>query len=851
MDNKYKYIPGGFPYIENENVYEYENVFNYKAWGENTVIRVLHVPWDLDYSNVVIFDDIEARNAWTDEHTSAEYTLTTAVNIQADGSIKLPIPFDVLAKCNYIVVEYAYAPVEYEQTDRVSRMGYFIKDVMQNAPSTTQARVELDYWYTFIYDVDVTYLDLERGHAPMATTTAEKYLENPIENNTYLLTPDVNFSPDDRARLEQAAEWIANDGNNYAVFACTGNVSSAYWGTTGTRDMQVPGVAAPKFFNTRSGYDYIAIEAEQLDSFIAQCNGARPHWLQTIQGMFLVPGKLITITGSTTWAGIDGITLYYIDTSQKYYNLLKLTKENFSYDSRYTDIAKLYTYPYCHLELTDEQGNTSTVYVENTTGELGINAALNLVYPFIGMDIMPLGIGGADTVTSLYGWTGQKNFTRGGDWYSLLKHYDIPAFVVSQSQNDRARFDRYFPNAQSTTEYTNSYNSSEASITTAKTIANRNTVTGYQNALDNANASYTNSNSTYNNILFVNDTSTDYAWEMLGHAQEQQNAARALAETISATAFNAQANSTYISSVVGAAGSIQGAAANAASGNAVGTVQAAAGAFLTPIQNYAILENDQTRLTNTTTAQRAYASAMYAIVPSGSATDINYSDHVGTLNDPTGSLVGLQTATQNTYNSRFALQNKLAIEAAANTDRAVTTGGTSSLYTRGGTLADNIVYEGTIVRTQNTENANALDNYNTGHANNERTRDTAIAAIDNGNKAQGVSAPAVYGTNSGTQNAATRPLGLFVNVATQSKAAIKAAGDQFLRYGYMLDQAWQPTDWQLMKHFTYWKARDVWISGRGITIEAASEAIKAILMNGTTVWDNPDDVGRVSIYDNI
>lgn len=848
--SKYKYIKDGFPYLENENVFEYDNIFNYNQWGENTVIRVMHVPWDRDYSNVVIFDDKNARDNWAERNTVTQYQLTTAINVQADGTIKLPIPFDVLAKCNYIVVEYAYAPIDYETDNRISKMGYFIDNVMQQAPSTTQARVTLDYWYTFIYDIDITYLDLERGHAPMAATSADYYLQNPINRNEYLLTPDVNFSNDDRNRIKQAAEWIANEGDILAVFACTGNVSSAYWGTAGTRDMQVPGIAASPAFGIRSGYDYIAVNISGLDLFIAQCNGARPQWLQTVQGMFFVPKKLVNITHTFKWTNIDP-DLYFIDTSQKNYNILDLDKDSFNYDDRYKDIAKLYTYPYCHLEITDENGNTSTVYVENTTGKLGIKAALNLIWPFVGLDIIPAGIGDDTEITSQFGWSGNRLFKHTGDWYSIIKRYEIPAFIVSQSQNDRAKFNRYFQNAQSVTAYTNDYDSNAANINTTKTVTNRSTQSNYQDALDNANASYTNSNSTYNNILFINDTTTDYTWEMLRHAQEQQNAARALAETISATAFNAQANNTYITSVVGAASGLQGAAASAASGNAVGTVQAAAGAILTPIQNYAILENDQGRLTDTTSAQRAYASAMYAIVPSGSATDTNYSDHVGTLNDPVGSLVGLQTATQNSYNSRIALQNKLAIEAAANTDRAVTTGGTSSIYTRGGTLADNIVYEGTIVRDRNTQNDNALDNYNTGHANNERSRNTAIAAIDNGNRAQGVEAPAVYGNNSGSSTAASRPLGLFVNIATQSKAAIKAAGDQFLRYGYMLEQAWTPEQWQVMKHFTYWKARDIWISGRGITIEDATETIKNIFINGTTIWDNPSDVGNVSIYDNI
>ena len=815
--SKYKYVSdGGFPYLENENVYSYENTFNYNLWGENTVLRVLHVPWDRDYSNVVIFDSKEARDTWVSEHTLQEYRLQTAINIQSDGTIKLPIPFDVLAKCNYIVVDYAFAPVDYEITDRISSMGYFIDNVMQQAPSTTQARVSLDYWYTFIYDIDITYLDLERGHAPLAAITADKYLENPIENNTYLLTPDVNFSNDDRTSIKQVSEWIANDGENYAVFACTGNVSSEYWGTTGTRDMQVPGVAAPKFFNTRSGYDYIAIKAEQLDSFIAQCNGARPHFLQTIAGMFIVPGKLITITGSTTWSGISGITLYYIDTEQKYYELLSFTRDNFNYDTRYTNIAKLYTYPYCHIEITDENGNTSIVKVENTTGTLGINAALNLIYPFIGMDIIPLGISGAEVISSTYGWTGTKQFNHSGDWYSLIKHYDIPAFIVSQSQNDRARYNRYFQNAQSNTALENTYTSTLASNQTGYDNAIASNQTGYNNTLATNQTGYNNSianiNNSYNNIH--DSLATAYAIAQKGNQVAYADAINQI--IVSDQAFTSHIANDLIAAMNGGINTLTGTVGAAASGNATGALGGAVNLVTGMASFPLVLSNNQDIYDKSRQAAVAHMDFYWG--------------------------VGGDTATVDGYGPYSATQNKTTQD--ANNQRTQDTSTANALASK--TTAD-----GNALASKTTADANAGRTKSTGDANAGRTRATSLAAIDNGNRAQGVEAPAVYGTNSGTGNAASRPLGLFVNVATQSKAAIKAAGDQFLRYGYMLEQAWIPEKLQVMKLFTYWKAADIWISGRGLTIEDASETIKRIFLNGTTIWDKPEDVGNVSIYDNI
>ena len=61
---------------------------------------------------------------------------------------------------------------------------------------------------------------------------------------------------------------------------------------------------------------------------------------------------------------------------------------------------------------------------------------------------------------------------------------------------------------------------------------------------------------------------------------------------------------------------------------------------------------------------------------------------------------------------------------------------------------------------------------------------------------------------------------------------------------------WNMRDMQVMKHFTYWKCTEVWCSGSGNALEDAQNAVKDILIRGVTVWDTPEDIGRVSIYDN-
>ena len=77
-----------------------------------------------------------------------------------------------------------------------------------------------------------------------------------------------------------------------------------------------------------------------------------------------------------------------------------------------------------------------------------------------------------------------------------------------------------------------------------------------------------------------------------------------------------------------------------------------------------------------------------------------------------------------------------------------------------------------------------------------------------------------------------------------------------LRYGYKVNRNWKFDGLNKMKHFTYWKCEDVWFARSNATPETnrlygkALAAIRAILMNGTTVWSEYDKIGTYSIYEN-
>lgn len=92
--------------------------------------------------------------------------------------------------------------------------------------------------------------------------------------------------------------------------------------------------------------------------------------------------------------------------------------------------------------------------------------------------------------------------------------------------------------------------------------------------------------------------------------------------------------------------------------------------------------------------------------------------------------------------------------------------------------------------------------------------------------------------------------GVEIRVKTQPLGAIASAGSEMLRYGYRLDQAWKWTSWSVMKHFSYWKASDLWLTPSSAFAELGRETVRGIIEAGVTIWRKPEEIGTVPVTDN-
>lgn len=840
-----------FPHGRNVDVYKFNNEFDYSRYDYDQMkITVCRVPWDMGEAhigartisgigNVVYFGSKANRDAWFAAIPNNECFRfeTKYKKLHRDLYIDVPLPFDVAATYNYVVVEYVMfannsSPVLYENANGHRKWFWFIREVEMLSANTTRLHILDDAFQTWIYDLNISGMILERGHAPMFATRADAYLANPIMNNDYLLTEDVNYGEADT--VKSSANHVFNAGNMYACIATTAN-PQGNWGSKGTNDWRTPASA----YYTNGGVPscrVFACAVGDLGTLLNNITTGYPQFKQTVQGVFFVSSELVTIGTSFTFASV---TCYNVSATQKTIDFMTLSKAQFGYPANYADIAKLYTMPYAHLELTDENGDVSIIKIEDSTGDFDIKTALNIAYPFVNLEAFLTGAGGSNTGSVTFSNITSRSFSFGGKWYETLKSWKVPTFAVILDASREYDYNTHFDRAQRVVDYTATYDNSVANATTAQANANASadtalTNTGILTTAEKGNAD-ANADTLIDNTAIqveanetITETSNAAALYDTGLSNNYQTAILMYDNAYTSAMANNQIQADQQSAALSAAsGALTSAISGAASGASLGPGGIAAGAIgglvggaisgAVTIAQTSISTNltaTQANLANDTNSNKVSQTQQNNIDRTSNQNDAN-TDNVDTSNTASTG-VSANTAATNKAN---ATRSKTAQDTAA-------------------------------ANTNSTEKANALRAYNTEVANAGRTRSQAQSAITNDTAQAALRAPYVYGSFADGDNATVKPQALFLNVVTQSRAAIRAAGDEFLRYGYMLDMQWPFNgNWNVGRYFTYWKLKDFWVSNLNVP-DMYMDKIRFFLFGGVTIWRDPADIGNRSIYEN-
>ena len=511
-------IPG-FPGAGRDLYEQIPGKFDQSEWTEGTKIVLMSVPWGLyepNISNFVPgFDSVEERNEWFKERINGtgspteSHTLETPVRVEFENYVELPFTFDYTARYNYLYVQYGTAPVA-NGSEGIKEWFFHIVDCDYSSPSCTRVKITPDYWTTFAPVVEISSMMLERGHYPVANTSVESYLNNPIANNQMLLASDVDYGDHARLNVSKFTDHFFNE-EAIPVLVLAGISIFSYKGTLTNKPGTIPNVN-----KETNGYDvtpnaYAFVDGD-FSTFLAQIAETNPVFYKYIIGIYFVNKEFIRIDENSTCTTpngtfkqvIGGVNVEINDT---------LSKTDFGFDERIADLAKLYTYPYSHIELASSDGSITEVRIENLSGNgTRLAVAFNNIFPSITFDTRLSNYGGAPRTV----YFGDVSAQLGGMWQSVSHEFGVPIYGLQVPADSVAESDSYYgrENAKKNAEIDKqiaslrnqtSYDNTKDSLKTAQDNANRSADTASDNAQASADLAYhsaiSSANTLYNNTI--------------------------------------------------------------------------------------------------------------------------------------------------------------------------------------------------------------------------------------------------------------------------------------------------------------------------------------------------------------
>lgn len=889
-----------FPNLDTVDVYAYRNEFDYTRWVAGTTIKMCNVLWNSDYNDVVKFDNNILRDKWFDD-LKDYYTITldSDRSYVPEREVQIPIPYDVAARYNYMVISIPILPgseplINYENSDAGIRKWYFFIDSIDyRAPNNTGCRISLDVWTQYHNDIDIKYMMLQRGHAPVAYSDVDEYLANPIENNDYLLAPDITPS---NAEVVRDSVYIPfGNEEKYVCFATTCPSISAFnaMGEVSPNDptydfgnitysdtvdrygyqLQVNGWGVgdgDNYSNLRllsdiglhsqnmipNGTNMFAVAASQMDSFLAAIQLYKPTFLRTILAFFMVDSSMIEIDYNNS-VFYRNVWMYAV--TQKETQLsIQLSKEMFGFPEEYQHLAKLYTFPYSAIEITDNCGETRTIRVENT-GSIVAHKAAMLAFPYINARIWFDGINGSGSKS--YTWVDMLNGTHAkdmpnSDWALACFDLDIPCYALYMDANTAWKLDNFWTAIRgNANKALADYHSSARNANTAKENAEDSNDTMYSNQDRDAATLITNTNNTAicnranadltiaantQNTNDSNSASTNITGYNNSSIEEKTRIANGISNSTAtaenhvtvATAENTGAASLWSSAITGGMAGIGigtvvapglGSAAGAAAGFAIGAL----GHIMSSGISYGASQDNASIIAqgNTVAVSQATQGNRATMLQSQSnATIVTDESNLLRTKTNTTNNTSFSNQTNNTNATMRENANNNAITMRADANASRNTGNANAGYTREALIA------------------NAKEQLESWHANAQygfyasRNRAPIQMTPDKGD------AYPDLGAYKGVQ----------FKVKTMANGDIRQIGDTFMRYGYALNQVWNVKESGLcpMSHFCYWKAEDIWVDDRQSSNNAVQSLITNMFLRGVTIWKNPEEVGRVDIHDN-
>lgn len=338
-----------------ENIYEYENRFNYSVWTPNTTILMCNVPWDSSYRDVVRFDSDKERDAYFASRSSDGYafTLNGLVYLRYGEPVRVNAPFDMVTRCNYMVVKNPLQPVPPTEGRQPDVFYYFITDAKYLAPNTTQVNVQLDVWMTYYNRIEFNMCYVNKGHIGIANENSTLFnLSDYLTDTEGLNIGDeyeivhqqyINLAPVDKGK----APWF--------LFMSTADLRSD-WGTIENPNLN--SASGSNLGGMSMGCEIYVCDSEAFVNLMLRLSDA-PWISQCISYLTIVPHDFVNVDmDDPVEVGNPPVTIYPlgVGTVDPYDIDVNGVFNNFFIDRKYRNLLKFYTSPYTVIEMTYQNG---------------------------------------------------------------------------------------------------------------------------------------------------------------------------------------------------------------------------------------------------------------------------------------------------------------------------------------------------------------------------------------------------------------------------------------------------------------------------------------------------------------
>ena len=424
------------------------------TWPVGTEVTLMQVPWDANYRDVVIWDNVQQRDDYLDTQalSGTGWRSKRFSYCRPNEPISVPVPYSAAYKYNYVVVQNPMQPVDGEE--QPLKLCYFILSTDYVAPGTTQLTLQLDIIQTYQFGVCLGNMFVERGHMGVSNAVFKDGVQN-LQGQylrKYLNVPEGLDVGDSYVMANH--EWYPlTDASSFDIGKIIIISSADLAADPGTTDNPNLNVADGQ--NADGIPSGCNVYSMTLSTFKAVLNAMKEKsWVaQCIQSVSTFPARLLSAGTDVQLFGNSGITMQFLgetDTLELPLKTYATTGNIYQQLSNgvpdcYHDLYKAYTYPYSVIELTAYNGNSVFVKPELVYGNtLALTVIGCAVAPFARIGVFPTNYGqafegGQPVNYNQYTWHGfdgsdHTGVIPSGDFLdSCLWLADFPQFSIVNS----------------------------------------------------------------------------------------------------------------------------------------------------------------------------------------------------------------------------------------------------------------------------------------------------------------------------------------------------------------------------------------------------------------------------------